>query len=193
MFFDPPPTAIFSDTIDLAYSGGYLAVSNMQPNASKVLTITSPLGFTGGLEVTRVVYGVVDSILQIPEGNEFNNISEPLYVADVTPAPSPTPPEQGDPNQISGIVRAFIGSSWIPQFRATVYLTLAGTSTIMGTTDTNANGYYQFANVPPGTYDVHACIGIDEFTYAGSRLGVGPPNPFVDVFIIQAPGGCPVP
>lgn len=193
VFFDPPPTAIFSDTIDLAYSGGYLAVSSMQPNASRVLTITSPLGFTGGLTVTRTVYGVVDSILQIPEGNEYNNISEPLYVADVTPAASPTPPDQGDPNKISGIVRAFIGSSWIPQFRAVVYLTLANTTTIMGITDTNANGYYQFTNVPPGTYDVHACIGIDEFTYAGSRLTVGPPNPFVDVFMIQAPGGCPVP
>jgi hypothetical protein len=190
MFLDPDASGIFSDTISLIYSGGYQALSNLQGGASRTLTIHVPLGFTGGMTVTRTVYGVVDSILQIDESNELNNISTPLYVANVTPAPSPTPSATPDGNlSISGIVRAFI-LDWVPQYRAKVYL-VVGRTVVQGPIETGPNGLYQFNQVAPGSYSVYACIDIGNQTYVGQRTGVVPPDPFADVFMLVDAAGCP--
>lgn len=190
LFLDPPDSAIYSDTISLLYSGGYRAVSSLAGGASRVLTISVPLGFSGGLTVTRTVYGVVDSILQIDESNEFNNISiPPLYVPNVTPAPSPTPsPTPDGIDRISGVVRSFI-FNWVPQFRAQVFLVSGGN--VLAYTETNSNGYYEFNGVAVGTYEVYACLDVDTETHVGSRTGIAPPNPFADIFMLSDPAGCP--
>lgn len=190
MFLDPDPSGIFSDTISLIYSGGYQALSSLQGGASRTLTIHVPIGFTGGMTVTRTVYGVVDSILQIDEANNFNNISTPLYVANVTPAPSPTPSPTPDGNLfVSGIVRAFI-LDWVPQYRAKVYLVVGG-NVIQGPLETGPNGLYQFNQVQTGTYEVYACINIDGNEYVGQRTGVVPSDPFADIFMLPDVAGCP--
>jgi hypothetical protein len=191
LFLDPPDDAIYSDTISLFYSGGYQAVTNLDGMSSRTLTINVPIGFTGGLTVTRTVYGVVDSILQIDEANNFNNISiPPLYVANVTPAPSPTPsPTPDGTGAISGIVRAFI-IDWVPQFRAKVFL-VSGSTVVQGPILTGANGLYQFNGVPAGAFEVYACIDIDNQTYVGVRTGIVPTDPFADVFMLVDAAGCP--
>lgn len=191
IFLDPDPTNVYSNTIAIIESDGYLAVSSIVDGQTKVLTITAPLGFTGGMTSTRVVYGVVDSILQIDESDEFNNISPPLYVSNVTPAPSPTPsPIPSGTDKISGVVRAFLSSSWVPVFRAQVYL-VAGPQ-IINVAYTDANGIYEFSGVDPGTYDVYACYQIEDVVHTGVRTGISPPNPFADIFMLPDPGGCPV-
>jgi hypothetical protein len=190
IYLDPPTPAISDTTISLLYSGGYQAVSNLDGMSSRTLTINVPLGFTGGLTVTRTVYGVVDSILQIDESNNFNNISSPLYVPNVTPAPSPTPsPTPDGDGTISGIVRAFI-IDWVPQYRAKVYL-VAGGNVVQGPVETGPNGLYAFNMVPIGTYEVYACIDIGSDTYVGVRTGISPDDPFADIFMLPDPSGCP--
>ena len=187
-FFDPPVSAIYSDTIDILYSSGYRGITTLAGGQSRVITITAPLGFVGGDTGTREIYTVVDSILQIPESNEYNNISQALQVGNVTPAPSPTPvPTLPGSDRISGIVSAYI-STWVPQYRAHVYL-VAGSN--IYTVDTAQSGYYEFNGVSPGTYNLVACIDIDTTTYVGALTGIVPPNPFADIWMLSDPAGCP--
>lgn len=187
-FFDPPASAIYSDTIDILYSSGYRGITTLAGGQSRVITITAPLGFIGGDTGTREIYTVVDSILQIPESNEYNNISQALQVGNVTPAPSPTPvPTLPGSDRISGIVSAYI-STWVPQYRAHVYL-VAGSN--IYTVDTAQSGYYEFNGVSPGVYDLVACIDIDTTTYVGALTGIVPPNPFADIWMLSDPAGCP--
>jgi hypothetical protein len=192
MFLDPPDDAIYSDTISLLYSGGYQAITSLGGMSSRTLTISVPIGFTGGLTATRVVYGVVDSILQIDESNNFNNISDPLYVPNVTPAPSPTPsPTPNGAGAISGIVRAFI-LDWVPQYRARVFL-VSGGNVIQGPIESGPNGLYSFNSVPVGTYEVYACFDLGGEIYVGVRTGIMsvPPDPFADIFMLPDASGCP--
>lgn len=182
------PTTILTDRIPLTESDGYSAVSGLAGGASRVITVTSPLGFTNN-PTTHRVYGMVDSVLQIPEVSEVNNVTNPLTVLNVTPAATPTPtPNLTGSDQISGVVRALIGS-WLLQFRAQVVLINESTSTIVASTQTDQNGYYLFNNVPAGTYTVQSCINIDGNTYFGLRTSRTPPDPYADIWA-QA-GGCP--
>jgi hypothetical protein len=190
VYFDPP--AIYPDHIPVNYSSGYIAVSQLGAGSGRVLTITAPLGFTGGSSA-RQVYSMVDSVAQITEMDEENNIAGPLHL-NVTPAASPTPantPPPGatplpDEDIISGIVRSRIGGQWVPQFRAAVAL-MAG-NTPVAVTSTSFTGYYEFTNVPAGDYTVMACITIDNVVYTGQRAGITPPNEFASIFML--PGVC---
>ncbi|MFZ0546169.1 MAG: CARDB domain-containing protein, partial [Candidatus Promineifilaceae bacterium] len=191
MFLDPDPSSIYTYTIAIDESDGYLALSSIPGMATRTLSIHVPSGFTGGSTATRTVYGVVDSILQIDESNEGNNISNPpLYVANVTPAPSPTPsPTPSGSLSVSGIVRAFL-IDWVPQYRAKVFL-VVGSTVIQGHVETGPNGLYMFNQVDPATYSVYACIDIGDETYVGSRSGIIPTDPFADIFMLPDPAGCP--
>jgi hypothetical protein len=190
VYFDP--AAVYTDHIPINYSSGYIAVSQLGASSSRVLTVTAPLGFTGGSS-TRQVYSMVDSVVQIIEVNEENNIAGPLHL-NVTPAASPTatntpppgPTPLPDQDMISGIVRSRIGGQWVPQFRAAV--TLMAGSMPVAMTSTSFSGYYEFTNVPAGDYTVMACIIIDNVVYSGQRAGITPPNEFVSIFML--PGVC---
>jgi hypothetical protein len=190
LYFDP--AVVHPDHIPLNYSSGYIAVSQLGASSSQVLTITSPLGFTGGSS-QRQVYSMVDSVLQVVEIDEENNIAGPVHL-DVTPAASPTPtatPLPGatpvpDQDIISGIVRSRIGGQWVPQFRAEVRL-MAG-NTLVAVANSSFTGYYAFTGVPAGEYTVLACITIDNVVYAGQRTGITPPNEFASIFML--PGVC---
>lgn len=182
------PTTIMTDRIPLSESDGYSAVSGLAGGASQVITITSPLGFANN-PANHQVYGMVDSVLQIDELSEINNVTNPLTVLNVTPAATPTPtPNLTGNDEISGVVRALIGT-FLPQFRATVLLINESTSQVLAIEVTDVNGFYEFNNVPAGTYTVQSCIIIDNTEYFGLRSGRTPPDPYADIFATQ--GVCP--
>ncbi|WP_420642333.1 TadE/TadG family type IV pilus assembly protein [Candidatus Leptofilum sp.] len=182
------PTSILTDRIPLSESDGYSAVSGLGGGESQTVIVNAPFGFANN-PTNHQVYGMVDSVLQIPENIETNNVTDPLTVNNVTPAatPTPTPDLVGD-SELSGLVRALVGT-YLPQFRAEVFLTDESSSLIVAKTATDENGYYVFDTVPPGTYTVHACILIDNVQYFGLRTGRTPPNPYVDIYAAQ--GVCP--
>ncbi|MCP4421511.1 MAG: hypothetical protein GY805_33285, partial [Chloroflexi bacterium] len=180
------PSTILTDRIPLAESGGYSAVSALAGGASRVITITSPIGFTNN-PANHQVYGMVDSVLQIVESDEENNITNPLSVIDVTPAATPTStvPSTGA-DEISGFA-LIVTDKAIPQFRAAIVLS-DGVNTI-ATTQTDQNGYYIFTNIGPGTYTVSACVQIDNSEWYGVISGISPPNSLAYIGMFEVP--CP--
>ncbi len=196
-YFDP--TGVTSTTIPISNSVGYVAVAMLAGGNSQLITMTVPGGFTGP-QTTHTVYGMVDSMQQISETVETNNIGGPLVVA-VTPAViTPTPTSGG---YIGGIVRRFTGSTWVPQFRVQVYLLQTSgvpTPTIVAITESDINGFYFFTNakrISSNTYTVVACSTIATpdglVHYVAIRTGIIPPNPYVDLFMEASPQGCPIP
>jgi hypothetical protein len=156
--------------------------------------ITAPLGFQGGVIGTRTIYGMVDSLEQVFEASEVNNLTGPLNVrvtpAAVTPTPSPTP---GGSQSISGRVYANI-SNWAPQRRASVWLIDRSTGNVLhGPVTTDADGRYSFNNISPVAYDIYACFRLENAWYVGNRPMITPPNLYADLFISYDPLGCPYP
>lgn len=200
-YFDP--TGVTSTTVPISYSVGYVAVAMLAGGSSQTITITVSGGFTGP-QTTHAVYGMVDSVQQITEIVETNNVSGPLMVevtpVVITPTPTSTPTSGG---YIGGIVRRFTGSTWEPQFRAQVYLLQTSgvpTPTIVAITESDINGFYFFTNakrISSNTYTVVACSTIATpdglVHYVAIRTGIIPPNPFVDLFMVASPQGCPIP
>jgi hypothetical protein len=82
LFIDPD--IVLTTTIPLSQSVGYVALSNLNGGESRVVTITAPLGFAN-LPAAHLVYAMVDSVQQLAEPDETNNISPPLIVTDVIP------------------------------------------------------------------------------------------------------------
>ncbi|MBK8434150.1 MAG: hypothetical protein IPL28_23955 [Chloroflexi bacterium] len=102
LFLDP--TNVFSDRIPVEQTSGYTALSSLPAQTSRVITITSPLGFEGPSTAEREAYGMVDTIFNVSESNENNNVAGPLMVA-VTPGNTPTPaPTLEGSGAINGIV-----------------------------------------------------------------------------------------
>lgn len=184
IFLDP--TTIMTDRIPLVESDGYVAVSSLAGGASRVITITSPFGFTNS-PTNHQVYGMVDSVLQIDEVSEINNVTNPLTVNNVTPAATPTPtvPSSGI-DEVSGFA-LIVTDKAIPQFRA--FITLLSGTTVIDTAVTDVNGYYQFNNVAPGSYSVSACVQIDDSEWYGVINGISPPNTLAYIGMFEAP--CP--
>lgn len=187
LYFDPT-TVITSGTeyIPVNQSSGYVAVSALAGKESRVLTITSPIGFQNS-PTDHIVYGMVDSIRQVNEMVETNNISTPFGINYVTPAATPTPTATPDVNgvdRISGLVYSRV-FQWLPQNRAVV--SLWSGSTLIATTNSNASGFYEFIGVPPGTYTVSACVSIDSVQYSGVRTNMSPPTVYADVFMLPGP------
>jgi hypothetical protein len=188
VFIDPgipvPPGTI---SIPLTLSDGFTAISQMPGQTSRVVTVTSQLGFSNTPE-NHLVYGMVDSVQQVDEIIETNNISTPLPVANVTPADTPTPsPTPVGNDTISGIVRVRI-TNWVPAYRALVTL-INSSSVPIASMYTDENGFYQFTGIPVDTYTVTACYEVDGDHFFGNRTGIIPPNPLVNIFMLQGP--CP--
>lgn len=188
IYLDPNPTTILTDRIPLTQSDGYSAVSGLAGGESQTIIVNAPYGFENN-PTSHQVYGMVDSVLQVPEIIETNNVTDPRTVLNVTPAATPTPtPDLVGNSELSGLVRALVGT-YLPQFRAEVFLTDESTSLVVARTSTDENGFYAFNTVPAGTYTVHACILIDNVQYFGLRTSRTPPNPYVDIYAAQ--GVCP--
>lgn len=186
------PTNIYTDHIPLAESGGYIAVSSLAGGASQVLTITSPLGFTND-PATHQVYGMVDSVQQIAESIETNNISQPATIINVTPASTPTPSPTPDGSQVVGGVVQVLAGRLLPQFRAVVRIIDPGLpgDGVIGIQQSDFNGFYNFNNIPPsvnpGGYTLTACVYIDNISYFGIRTGITPPNDVVSIYMLPGP------
>ncbi len=184
VYFDPPQPV--TTTISLDHSVGYMGVSSLQGRTSRVITITAPLGFAN-LPDPHTVYGMVDSLNQVGEVDETNNVSQPLIVGDVTPAATPTPtlPAPSGDNEFSGVVLNRI-TTWLPQPRALVTLVDEGTGIAIGSQLAESDGFYRF-DVPDGTYTVKACVSVDNTTYFGLQTGLTAPTNAGDVFMLEAP------
>lgn len=187
IFFDP--TVVYSDHIPIDFSSGYVAVGSLAGGASQVITITAPNGFSH--IPPHLVYGMVDSLQDVGEVIETNNVSLTGLPVSVTPANSPTPSvTPGGSDTIAGVVRSFQGG-WVPQFRAQVGL-YNGTSYV-SVVETDENGVYSFNNVDPGVYTVYACLDTDQLDFVGVRSAVSPPNSNIHLYISADPAGCPIP
>ncbi len=185
VYFDPSPPV--TPTINITNSVGYMGVSSLAGGASRVITITAPLGFENEPD-PHLVYAMVDSLEQAIEDDETNNVSEPLTVGNVTPAATPTATAVapiGD-ESVSGVVQNRI-TTWLPQPRAVVTLIDDGTGTTVGSTVAERDGYFIFPNVPPGAYTVKACVSIDNGTYFGIRIGLIAPTSAADIYLLPGP------
>ncbi|MCP4424270.1 MAG: hypothetical protein GY803_07265, partial [Chloroflexi bacterium] len=81
IYFDP--SEVYSDSIPMQYSDGYVAIASLAGGDSRVVTVTSATGFANE-PANHQVYAMVDSGEQISEADETNNIAGPLVV-NVTP------------------------------------------------------------------------------------------------------------
>jgi hypothetical protein len=70
LYLDPtsPITPGVTINIPLSESDGYIAISSLAGNASKVITVTADFGFENSPE-THLVYGMVDSVQQVGESS----------------------------------------------------------------------------------------------------------------------------
>lgn len=191
IFFDP--TQVFSTSIPLNQSNGYTAIGGLGGGETRVLTITSELGFTtSGPNVP--VFGWVDSLQQVQEVNETNNISSGLPVP-VTPGPSPTPsPTPNGSLSVSGFVLSF-NNGWAPQPRARVWLLEEGNPTNPLTlyVDADLSGDYIFHGVPGSmSFTAIACLHIDGVDYVYQRPAITAPSTGIGLFMQVDPAGCPV-
>ncbi|KAA3660636.1 MAG: hypothetical protein DWQ04_18855, partial [Chloroflexi bacterium] len=201
LYFDP--TDVYSNYIPIAQSVGFSAISGLAGGASRVITITAKLGFKNEPD-PHTVYGMVDSLVnndngQIQESVEDNNISEPASITNIliantptptsTPAPTatidPTTTVTGGPKHISGSVQSRI-NQWVLQARAEVKL-IGNDGSLIATTFSDRNGYYEFLNVADGTYSVLSCITVDSASYYGIRTGITPHNPLADIYMLPNP------
>ncbi len=87
VFLDP--TIVLTNSIPFSQSSGFQMVSNLAAGASRVVTITADAGFAPQ-PLTHTVYAMVDSLQQITEADESNNISGPLTVTAVLLPPEIT-------------------------------------------------------------------------------------------------------
>ncbi len=192
IYLDPNPTLVLTTTIPITESDGYSAVSSLAGGASRIITITSQLGFANPTPgVPNTVYGFVDSLEQIVETDETNNITEGLGVV-VTPGATPTPSATpgGGVDEISGGALT-LGDDLVLQFRAQIFLVDDTSGSIVRMTTSDINGFYAFTGVQPPTsaYTVAGCIVIDGEDWYGFRTGVIPPNTTAHVIMSKRP--CP--
>lgn len=190
VFFDPSiPISDTTTFIPLTDSVGYMAVSQLAGRTSRVITITTNTGFEN-MPITHTVYAMVDSIQQINELVETNNISGEHLADYVTPAWTPTPTVTPDPNGndvIQGLVGEIINGALVGYFRVEVKL-WDGTQ-LLGKKLTDTNGFFSFGNLLPGNYMITACFAEDNVTYQTSTLTISPPY-FAFMPNLQ-PGVCP--
>lgn len=197
-YFDP--IGVTSTTIPISYSVSYVAIDSLAGGASRTITMTVHTGFPG-TSTSHTVFGMVDSVAQIAELYENNNITTPRAVPVTPPFSTPTPsPTPGGASTIAGIVRIFTGSDWVPQFRAKVFLVQVSgvpSPVLISQTTTGQTGSYYFSNATSGVdYTIYACFliaGTPPRAYVGSRTGIMSPNNYADVFMIQSATGCPYP
>lgn len=204
LFFDVP-NGVYEPgdiSIPLAYAApeGYMALSSLNANSSRDIVITAPYGFIGGTLTPRSVYAMVDSVEQVEELDETNNVAGPVFIA-VTPGPSPTPRATvvGGDDEISGIAYTLY-TSWVPQGRARMFLILVepdlSRETIVQQQSTDLQtGRYQFLgvadNIGTSYYKVVACFNVDGGTRVGTRSPLSPPNAFANIFMTTSGTGCP--
>lgn len=197
LFISPQVTVVPGmQSLPLSQSSGYLGVSSLAGGASRVITITADLGFANE-PIPHYVYAMVDSVEQITELDETNNISTPDVVEHVIPAdtPTPTPTYPSGEETLMGFVQRPSSDGLDPLLRArvSVYDQLSG-QFVRTVFSSETTGFYRLDDLPPGLYRIEACGGIDgQGSYFGMRTNIVIPRPsvlpLVNVFTNQVP--CP--
>jgi hypothetical protein len=191
------PTTIFMNGIPFHQSGGYQSVSSIPGLATRVLTITAPLGFKN-LPIQHTAYSMVDSLEQVQERDEADNVSTRFLINQITPAPTPTatstPPSGSD--TLFGIVYQPTNEGLVPSLRANVTLIDAISSeTIATTTSDPVTGSYSFQNLLQGEYAITVCgnmVSDDEtILYAGWRTNITLPYAFPINIYTESSLNCP--
>lgn len=194
IYLDPNETLVLTSTIPITESDGYSAVSRLDGGDTKIITITAQLGYSNEPE-DHHVYGFADSLEQVVETDETNNITEALTGIEVTPAATPTPlPTPGGTDEISGGALT-LGDDLVLQFRAFIKLIDNSTGNIVAQTTSDINGFYAFTGVaqPASTYTVTGCINIDGKVWFGSLTGIVPPNTTAHIIMFEQTGPWPCP
>lgn len=190
IYFDP--TEVYSTYIPLDYSSGYLAIGSLAGGISRVITITVPEGFSGGL-TEREVYGMVDSLRAVVETSEQNNVTGSELNVRVTPVASPTPsPTPENTDSVIGYVYSY-NNGWAPQPRAEVWLKEVGAADpmVIGPVQADNNGDYTIAGVPIGVeFTAIACLRGTNYVY--ERPLVTAPSTGVGLFMQETVTGCPM-
>jgi hypothetical protein len=193
LFLDPQgPVQPGDIRIPINQSSGYAGVSSLPGNATRVISITAPFGFANDPTLHNV-YGMVDSIEQIDESIETNNISAMATADYVTPGPTPTatatPIGGTGVNTLVGIVYWTSDDGLDPLHRATVRL-YNSLGVLINFAVTDGSGFYTFPNLPDDTYSVIACGNLDG-DRSGMRTSILIPNPLpvANIFTNLAP--CP--
>ncbi len=199
LYLAPPESAVQPEGIDVAFSNAYQARSQLVAGESQTITINAPFGFSNPDTIDpENVYSMVDSIKQIEEQIETNNVStntQVLVTPASTPTPSPTPDGSGT-DIIAGLSQILL-STWVPQPRALVFLAEDNgtTQTLLQVTSSELiNGAYSFNGVSPRngfTYQVTACLEVDGQMYVGTRSSINPPNFFANLYMLPSATGCP--
>lgn len=195
LFFDVPAEAVTPTGISPEYAapGAYTASEQIGAHETQVFTMNAPYGFQNNL-TNHTVYVMVDSVSQIGETTETNNLSGPLSVSTL-PDPTPTPLPSG--LSMSGMVFR-LTEIWAPQPGTTMYLVYVQPGqpdTVIQTQQSAADGSYNFTNVPAATgnnsYKVIACFTENNLPFVGTRSPLTPPNQFVNVYLFGDSGSCP--
>jgi protocatechuate 3,4-dioxygenase beta subunit len=121
-------------------------------------------------------YATYDSV-----GNDGGTVTDLQTLANITLTSGQNPVQYDfwlqQPVNVSGYVHSDINGCWTPQqnqndppvANVTVQL-LNAQGTVIGTTKTDSNGFYQFQNLPPGTYSVQELLPAGWFAGA-SHVG----------------------
>lgn len=191
IYLDPNPETVLSMTIPITESDGYSAVSHLEAGASKIVTITAQLGY-GNSPADHHTYAFVDSLEQVVETDETNNITDPLTGIPLTPAATPTPVITLTPvplHSITGLVYTF-EDGFQPQFRAQLQLIDEATGQTIATGMSDITGAYAFLNLPATTtYRVEGCLNMDGVEYFGYRTHLTPPQNLTYISLLARP--CP--
>ena len=155
IFLDP--TDVTTTTIPVGQSGGFVVVDSLAAHASQVITITAAAGFANEPS-THQVYAMVDTLLQISESDETNNVSEPLTVDDATPiAPFITLlPSCGSGPNVQFVVQGF---DWPQNETVRLYWDDVLQSTFNTGSSTSFSQSWQKFGISDGLYTVKAEAG----------------------------------
>jgi hypothetical protein len=151
-------------------------------------SLTIPLSHQFSVPGDHAVYVSTDSMLEVDEVDETNNVNaEPLVVQVAGPTPTPSPTPETGTGSISGATWVWVGGNWtVPQGR--VVVTCYDSDGNWVATTQSEDGYYTLENLPSGTYRVVGSIVIDGVTYYDEYTGVvvnEPANtPFIDLFLM---------
>ena len=147
---DISPTAILSDS---AESVDFTAIGSLEAGASATVTLFLDGGFpvTG----THVVYALADSLQQVGEDDELDNLSAPMSI---TVSAEGTIPVPSDPPTGTGALRGStylsMGGDVVPQGRVNVYCYDQADGALIAETLSDEYGDYLLLNLPEGLYTV---------------------------------------